>query len=103
MKFIPVLVVFAVSAAVVQLAPAQTSTAKAEQRSVWASPLVPPTYPPLARAARIAGDVQVRIGVRRDGTVASAEVVSGHPMLQPAALASAQKSTFRCSPECTDE
>ena len=49
------------------------------------------------------GDVHLRIGIRRDGSVASAEIVSGHPMLQAAALVSAQKSTFSCSPECTDE
>ena len=103
MKRIVPVAAFALSVAVAaQLAPAQTSTANT-QRSVWTNRLVPPVYPPLARQARIAGDVQVRIGIRRDGSVASAEVVSGHPMLQQAALASAQKSTFSCSPECTDE
>jgi TonB family protein len=56
----------------------------------------PPIYPPLARQARIMGDVKILVGVRQDGTVASAEVVSGHPMLKQAALDSAQKSTFLC-------
>jgi TonB family protein len=59
----------------------------------------PPVYPPLARQARIMGDVKILVGVRQDGTVASAEVVSGHPMLKQAALDSAQKSTFLCR-EC---
>ena len=58
-----------------------------------------PVYPPLARQARIMGDVKILVGVRQDGTVASAEVVSGHPMLKQAALDSAQKSTFLCR-EC---
>jgi TonB family protein len=59
----------------------------------------PPVYPPLARQARIMGDVKILVGVRQDGSVASAEVVSGHPMLKQAALESAQKSTFLCQ-EC---
>jgi TonB family protein len=58
-----------------------------------------PVYPPLARQARITGDVKILVGVRQDGSVASAEVVSGHPMLKQAALESAQKSTFLCR-EC---
>jgi TonB family protein len=61
-----------------------------------------PVYPPLARQARIMGDVKILVGVRQDGSVASAEVVSGHPMLKQAALESAQKSTFLCR-ECKDE
>src|SRR5579863_722739 len=59
-------------------------------------------YPPLARQARIMGDVAIRIAIRHDGSVISAEVVSGHPMLQAAALESAQKSSFRCWPECAE-
>ena len=58
--------------------------------------LFPPIYPPLARQARISGDVKVVVLVRPDGTVASAEVLSGHPMLKPAAVDNAQKSEFEC-------
>ncbi len=58
--------------------------------------LSPPLYPPLARQALIMGDVKLRLGVLRDGTVATAEVISGHPMLQQAALESAKKSAFLC-------
>ena len=61
-----------------------------------------PIYPQLARQARIAGDVKIQVQVRRDGSVASADAVSGHPMLKPAALASAQNSTFECR-GCTEE
>jgi TonB family protein len=64
--------------------------------------LSPPIYLPLAIAARITGDVRIQVQVRRDGSVASADVVSGHPMLNPAALASAQNSTFECR-GCTGE
>ena len=61
----------------------------------------PPVYPPLARQARIMGDVRILVGVRQDGSVTSAEVVSGHALLKQAALDSAQKSTFLCR-ECRD-
>jgi len=64
--------------------------------------LSPPLYPQLARQARIAGDVRIQVQVRRDGSVASADAVSGHPRLKPAALASAQNSTFECR-GCTEE
>ena len=74
----------------------------AKERSFWPqSPLVAPVYPPLARQARIMGDVKVRIGIHRDGSIASAEIVSGPPMLQPAALASA-KIKFDCWPDSLD-
>jgi TonB family protein len=55
-----------------------------------------PIYPPLARQARIAGDVKIQLRIQRNGSVDSAEVISGHPMLKQAALESAQKSTFEC-------
>jgi TonB family protein len=64
--------------------------------------LSPPLYPPLARQARIMGDVKVYVHVRKDGNVASAELSGGHPMLTQAALESARKSQFECR-GCGDE
>jgi TonB family protein len=58
--------------------------------------LSPPVYPPLARQARIAGEVKLQVAIQSDGSVLSAAVVSGHPMLQQAALESAQKSIYEC-------
>lgn len=55
-----------------------------------------PIYPPLARMARITGDVKIDLGIRPDGKVESAEVISGHAMLKQAALDSARKSTYLC-------
>jgi TonB family protein len=55
-----------------------------------------PKYPPLALQARIMGDVEVWLKIRPDGSVESADVVSGHPMLGQAALESAQESQFEC-------
>jgi len=63
-----------------------------------------PVYPPLARQTRIAGDVVLLLGIREDGTVESAVVDSGHPLLKQAALDSAQRSRFeyrKCSEPVT--
>ena len=59
--------------------------------------LFPPSYPSLARQTRISGDVQLDLKVRQDGSVDSLEVVSGHPLLTPAAMDSAKQSHFRCT------
>lgn len=64
--------------------------------------LSPPVYPPLARQARIMADVRIQLAIRRDGSVESSEVVSGHPLLKRAALESAQQSKFECR-SCSDE
>jgi TonB family protein len=76
---------------------AQTSSsANPPQGDVVLIKLTQPIYPPLARQARIAGDVELTIEVRKDGTVQSAVVVSGHPLLKQAALDGAQQSEFEC-------
>jgi TonB family protein len=58
--------------------------------------LSPPVYPPIAVSARVSGDVEVNIRVRPDGSVESATIVSGPPLLQQAALDAAHKSAFEC-------
>jgi protein TonB len=47
---------------------------------------VQPVYPPLARQTRISGTVRLHAIIGKDGTIQSLEVVSGHPLLQQAAL-----------------
>ncbi len=85
------------------IAEAQDATGSATPATgVVLTKLSPPVYPPLARQARIMGDVTVQVLIRKDGSVASAEVISGHPMLKQAALDSAQKSQFECR-GCNDE
>jgi TonB family protein len=74
-------------------APSSAETAEAEAGLIKLSP---PVYPPLARQARIMGDVKIYVHVRKDGSVESAELFSGHPMLAPSALASAKQSQFEC-------
>ena len=69
---------------------------EASQSEVVLTRLSPVIFPPLARMANIVGEVKIRVGIRKDGSVASAELVSGHPMLKQAALESAQMSQFEC-------
>ena len=71
------------------------------QNGVVLTKLSQPIYPPLARQTRIVGDVVLILGIRRDGSVESATVVSGHPLLTEAALRSAQQSLFECR-KCDD-
>jgi len=88
--------------AIVENSPAQSATSNATpETGVALTKLSPPVYPPLAWQAGITGDVKIQIEIRQDGSVASAEVISGHPMLKQAALDSAQKSTFECQ-GCSD-
>jgi TonB family protein len=78
-------------------AAAQTSSpAGNTQSEVVLTKLSPVVFPQLARMANIVGEVKVEMGIRKDGSVASAEFVSGHVMLKQAALESAQKSQFEC-------
>ena len=45
-----------------------------------------PTYPPLARAARVQGEVVLSAVIDTNGQIQNLTLVSGHPMLVPAAL-----------------
>ena len=53
-----------------------------------------PTYPPIARQARASGNVKVQVTIDEDGNVISARAVSGHPLLQAAAVAAARQAKF---------
>jgi TonB family protein len=77
------------------------ATADESQTGVVLAKLAPPVYPPLARGARITGDVKVLLAIRQDGSVESAELFSSHPVLAPAAIESAKKSQFECR-ECKE-
>jgi TonB family protein len=53
-----------------------------------------PVYPPLARAAHASGTVVVQVTLDEDGRVISAHAVSGHPLLQAAAVKAAFLARF---------
>jgi protein TonB len=47
---------------------------------------VQPVYPPLARQARIQGQVLLRAQISKDGSIENLQLISGHPMLVQSAL-----------------
>lgn len=53
-----------------------------------------PTYPPLAKAARISSTVVVEVTVGEDGLVLTATALSGHPLLKDAAVSAARLWQF---------
>lgn len=53
-----------------------------------------PAYPALAKAARAQGVVVVQVTIDETGSVASAKAVSGHPLLQSAAVQAARQAKF---------
>jgi TonB family protein len=56
---------------------------------------VEPIYPPLARNARVQGSVVLKVEINQTGDVESADLVSGHPMLAPAAMAAVKQWKYR--------
>jgi len=56
---------------------------------------VQPNYPPLARQARIQGDVILQAEISKDGTIQNLQLVSGHPMLAPAAIEAVKQWRYR--------
>ena len=57
--------------------------------------LVKPEYPKSASYVRASGSVEVEIVIDENGNVESAEAVSGHPLLRPAAVKAALESKFQ--------
>lgn len=96
------LVTVIVFLAVLVRLPAQNAGSASAQESVIVTRLFLPVYPPLAKQTRITGDVELALEVRADGSLESAVVISGHPLLKQAALYSTQRSQFACR-DCGQE
>lgn len=56
---------------------------------------VQPVYPPIAVAARTEGIVTLKAIIAKDGTIKNLQVLSGHPMLVPAAIDAVQRWRYR--------
>jgi protein TonB len=54
-----------------------------------------PVYPPLAKQARISGTVKLSAIISKDGTIQHLEVISGHPLLVPAALEAVKQWVYQ--------
>jgi periplasmic protein TonB len=56
---------------------------------------VQPTYPPLARQARIQGTVLLYAEISKDGTIENLRLISGHPMLAPSAIEAVKQWRYK--------
>jgi protein TonB len=56
---------------------------------------VQPTYPALARSARIQGTVLLQAVISKQGTIENLSVLNGHPMLVPAAIDAVRQWRYR--------
>jgi protein TonB len=56
---------------------------------------VQPNYPPLARQARIQGSVLLQAEISKDGTIQNLRLISGHPMLAPAAIEAVKQWKYK--------
>jgi len=56
---------------------------------------VEPSYPPLARAARVQGDVVLTAVISVNGEIENLQLVSGHPMLVPAAISAVKQWRYK--------
>jgi protein TonB len=56
---------------------------------------VQPPYPPLARQARIQGQVILQAEISTDGTIENLHLISGHPMLAPAAIEAVKQWRYK--------
>lgn len=56
---------------------------------------VQPAYPPLARQARIQGTVLLQAEISKEGTIENLRLISGHPMLAPAAIEAVKQWRYK--------
>jgi periplasmic protein TonB len=56
---------------------------------------VNPVYPPLARQARIQGVVILQAQISKEGNIENLQLISGHPMLAPAAIEAVRQWKYR--------
>jgi TonB family protein len=73
-------------------APVRVGAAVAQQNLISS---VTPEYPPLARASRVQAIVRLDATISKEGAVTDLRVVSGHPLLNDAALAAVRQWRYR--------
>ncbi len=56
---------------------------------------IEPTYPPVARAAHIQGVVVLTAIIDKEGNIQNLQVMSGHPMLVPAAIEAVKQWRYK--------
>jgi TonB family protein len=56
---------------------------------------IDPDYPALAKATRLQGKVVLKVTISKDGAVTAVNIVSGHPMLAPAAVQAVKQWQYK--------
>jgi len=56
---------------------------------------VDPPYPPLARAARVQGEVVLKAIIDKDGNITDLQLISGHPLLVPSAIEAVKQWRYK--------
>jgi protein TonB len=56
---------------------------------------ISPTYPPLAKQARVQGTVRFQAIIGKDGTIQNLQLVTGHPLLVPAATEAVKQWLYK--------
>jgi len=56
---------------------------------------IEPPYPPLARAARVQGEVVLSALIDSNGQITNLQLISGHPMLVPAAISAVKQWRYK--------
>ena len=56
---------------------------------------VEPVYPPIAERARVQGTVQLKAIISKEGAIENLQLVSGHPLLVPAAMDAVKQWRYR--------
>ena len=56
---------------------------------------VTPSYPPLAKQARIQGTVRFNAVIGKDGAIQNLTLVSGHPLLVPSATEAVKQWVYK--------
>ncbi len=88
------LLIACVSFSAAQVAPQRVRVSAGIESGLLQSK-VDPVYPPLARQARIQGRVILKVVISKIGDVENLQLISGHPMLAPAAIEAVKQWKYR--------
>ena len=95
MATVLLLLICCLSSATAQDAPPAPNEVPAREMAGRLINRVDPLYPPLARQARIQGTVILKVFISKSGDVQDLQLISGHPMLAPAAVEAVKQWRYR--------
>jgi len=88
-------IISSVPTAVPQLAPPKVIRVSSGVTEGMLIRRIQPSYPPLARQARVQGPVVLEAVISQDGSIEDLRVISGHPMLVTAAVEAVKQWRYR--------